>query len=171
MGRTASRHPKKAGIFEGRSHDGFGQGCPPVRAALYARVSASHQQTIPVQLGQMCEFVARRGWRIAMMREEVQSGMKQRQEREAVMAAARRREIDVVVVWRLDRWGRSVVDLVGTLNELQELGVAFASLTEVFDLTTSTIDVIPRPGGPYFTTTSHWRSYPSLLVRTGSRTL
>jgi putative DNA-invertase from lambdoid prophage Rac len=51
---------------------------------------------------------------------------------------ARRREIDVVLVWRLDRWGRSLVDLVVTLKELAELGVAFVSLTEALDLTTPT---------------------------------
>ena len=46
------------------------------------------------------------------------------------------REIDVVMVWRLDRWGRSVADLVSTLQELQHLGVGFVSLTEALDLTT-----------------------------------
>jgi DNA invertase Pin-like site-specific DNA recombinase len=50
--------------------------------------------------------------------------------------AARRREIDVVLVWRRDRWGRSVADLVSTLQELQHLGVGFVSLTEAVDLTT-----------------------------------
>ncbi len=58
--------------------------------------------------------------------------------REQLLAAARRREIDVVLVWRLDRWGRSLVDLVVTLKELAELGVAFVSLTEELDLTTPT---------------------------------
>jgi putative DNA-invertase from lambdoid prophage Rac len=43
-----------------------------------------------------------------------------------------------VLVWRLDRWGRSLVDLVVTLEELAELGVAFVSLTEALDLTTPT---------------------------------
>jgi putative DNA-invertase from lambdoid prophage Rac len=103
-----------------------------------ARESIRHQQTIPVQLRQMREYVARRGWYVAMTSEEVQSGAKQRREREAVMTAACRRDIDVVLVWRLDRWGRSLSDLVGTLKELQELGVAFVSLTEAFDLTTPT---------------------------------
>ena len=52
------------------------------------------------------------------------------------MEAARRREIDVVLVWRLDRWGRSVTDLLATLQELEHLGVGFVSLTEALDLTT-----------------------------------
>jgi putative DNA-invertase from lambdoid prophage Rac len=60
----------------------------------------------------------------------------QRELRESLIAAARRREVDVVLVWRLDRWGRSVADLVSTLQELQHLGVGFVSLTEALDLTT-----------------------------------
>jgi DNA invertase Pin-like site-specific DNA recombinase len=56
--------------------------------------------------------------------------------REKLMEAARRREIDVVLVWRLDRWGRSVTDLLATLQELEHLGVGFVSLTEALDLTT-----------------------------------
>ena len=60
----------------------------------------------------------------------------QRQLREKLLDAARRREIDVVLVWRLDRWGRSVADLLATLQELEHLGVGFVSLTEALDLTT-----------------------------------
>jgi DNA invertase Pin-like site-specific DNA recombinase len=52
--------------------------------------------------------------------------------------AGRRREIDAVLVWRLDRWGRSLADLVTTLKELAELGVGFVSLTEALDMTTAT---------------------------------
>jgi DNA invertase Pin-like site-specific DNA recombinase len=47
-----------------------------------------------------------------------------------------RREIDLVLVWRLDGWGRSVTDLLATLQELEHLGVGFVSLTEALDLTT-----------------------------------
>src|ERR1035441_2360725 len=67
---------------------------------------------------------------------EVGSGASERQLREKLLEAARRREIDVVLVWRLDRWGRSVADLLATLQELQHLGVGFVSLTEALDLTT-----------------------------------
>lgn len=41
-----------------------------------------------------------------------------------------------MLVWRLDRWGRSVTDLLATLQELEHLGVGFVSLTEALDLTT-----------------------------------
>jgi DNA invertase Pin-like site-specific DNA recombinase len=67
---------------------------------------------------------------------DVGSGASQRQLREKLLEAARRREIDVVLVWRLDRWGRSVADLLATLQELEHLGVGFVSLNEALDLTT-----------------------------------
>jgi putative DNA-invertase from lambdoid prophage Rac len=50
--------------------------------------------------------------------------------------AARRRELDRIVVWRLDRWGRSLLDLVSTLQELASVNVGFVSLSEALDLTT-----------------------------------
>jgi putative DNA-invertase from lambdoid prophage Rac len=77
-----------------------------------------------------------RGWTIAVQVREVGSGAAQREAREKLLEAARRREIDVVLVWRLDRWGRSVTDLLATLQELEHLGVGFVSLTEALDLTT-----------------------------------
>jgi len=106
------------------------------RAGLYARVSSSDQQTIPLQIRALREYAVRRGWTIALQVKEVGSGASQRQLRERLLEAARRREIDVVLVWRLDRWGRSVADLLATLQELQHLGVGFVSLTEALDLTT-----------------------------------
>src|SRR6202521_4142893 len=117
----------------------FGQARKPAkmfRAGLYARVSTNDQQTIPLQVRALREYAIRRGWSIAMQVKEVGSGATQRQMREKLMEAARRREIDVVLVWRLDRWGRSVTDLLATLQELEHLGVGFVSLTEALDLTT-----------------------------------
>ena len=117
----------------------FGQARKPAkvfRAGIYARVSTNDQQTIPLQIRALREYAVRRGWTIAMQVKEVGSGASQRQLREKLLDAARRREIDVVLVWRLDRWGRSVADLLATLQELQHLGVGFVSLTEALDLTT-----------------------------------
>jgi DNA invertase Pin-like site-specific DNA recombinase len=108
------------------------------RAGLYARVSTYDQQTLPMQNRAMREYAARRGWTIMMQVCEVGSGAAQRQNREKLLQAARRREIDVVLVWRLDRWGRSVTDLLTTLQELDHLNVGFVSLTEALDLTTPT---------------------------------
>jgi putative DNA-invertase from lambdoid prophage Rac len=106
------------------------------RAGLYARVSTNDQQTIPLQARALREYAARRGWTIALQVKEVGSGAAQRRLREQLMDAARRREIDTILVWRLDRWGRSVADLLTTLQELEHLGVGFVSLTEALDLTT-----------------------------------
>lgn len=108
------------------------------RVGLYARVSTPDQKTLPLQIRTMREYAAKRGWEIAVQIKEVGSGAVERELREKLMAAARRREIDAVLVWRLDRWGRSLADLVVTLKELSELGVGFASLTEALDLTTPT---------------------------------
>jgi putative DNA-invertase from lambdoid prophage Rac len=106
------------------------------RAGLYARVSTNDQQTLAMQNRAMREYAARRGWAIALQVREVGSGAAKRQAREKLLEAARRREIDVVLVWRLDRWGRSVTDLLATLQELEHLGVGFVSMTEALDLTT-----------------------------------
>ena len=84
----------------------------------------------------MQEYAERRGWTIVMQVREVNSGAAKREAREKLLEAARRREIDLVLVWRLDRWGRSVTDLLATLQELEHLGVGFVSLTEALDLTT-----------------------------------
>jgi DNA invertase Pin-like site-specific DNA recombinase len=119
----------------------FGQRQEPAkmfRAGLYARVSTHDQQTLPLQMRAMREYAGKRGWTVAVQIKEVGSGAAERELREKLMAAARRREIDVVLVWRLDRWGRSLVDLVVTLKELAALGVGFVSLTEALDLTTPT---------------------------------
>jgi DNA invertase Pin-like site-specific DNA recombinase len=107
-----------------------------LRVGLYARVSTHDQKTLPMQMRTMREYAARRGWDIAAQVKEVGSGAVERELREKLMTAARRREIDVVLVWRLDRWGRSLADLVVTLKELSELGVGFVSLTEALDLAT-----------------------------------
>src|SRR5277367_5813587 len=106
------------------------------RAGLYARVSTNDQQTLAMQSRAMREYTARRGWTITAQVREVGSGAAKREAREKLLEAARRREIDVVLVWRLDRWGRSVTDLLATLQELEHLGVGFVSLTEALDLTT-----------------------------------
>ena len=60
--------------------------------------------------------------------EDIGSGVHERLLREGLLRAARRREIDTIVVWRLDRWGRSLADLVSTLQELHELGIGDYSI-------------------------------------------
>jgi DNA invertase Pin-like site-specific DNA recombinase len=114
----------------------FGHGEKKPRAGLYARVSTHDQQTLPMQISAMREYARNRGWEIAVEVKDVGSGAALRQKREELIAAAKRRDIDLVVVWRLDRWGRSLVDLVNTLQELTSLKVGFISLSEALDLTT-----------------------------------
>jgi putative DNA-invertase from lambdoid prophage Rac len=131
--------PAKRASQKTESRGGFGQARKQpkmFRAGLYARVSTNDQQTLPMQNRALRDYAARRGWIIAMQVREVGSGAAQRKAREKLLEAARRREIDVVLVWRLDRWGRSVTDLLATLQELEHLGVGFVSLTEALDLTT-----------------------------------
>jgi DNA invertase Pin-like site-specific DNA recombinase len=92
--------------------------------------------TFPLQTRALRDYAARRGWTIVMQVKEIGSGASQREKREKLLEAARRREIDVVLLWRLDRWGRSVTDLLATRPELEHRGVGFVSLTEALDLTT-----------------------------------
>jgi DNA invertase Pin-like site-specific DNA recombinase len=84
----------------------------------------------------MRNYVARQGWKTALEIQDVGSGASLRPKRDELIKAARRRELDRIVVWRLDRWGRSLVDLVNTLQELASLNVGFVSLSEALDLTT-----------------------------------
>lgn len=110
----------------------------PLRAGLYARVSTEDQKSLPQQMRALRRYAKERGWNVTHQVEEIASGAKIRPKRGELIEAARRREIDCLIVWRLDRWGRSLTDLVVTLDELTELGVSFVSLTEALDLTTST---------------------------------
>ena len=91
-----------------------------------------------MQVNAMRSYIKDRGWKVAKQIKDVGSGVKERPGRELLLEAARRREVDVIVAWRLDRWGRSLPDLVVTLREVADLGVGFVSLTEALDLTTST---------------------------------
>jgi putative DNA-invertase from lambdoid prophage Rac len=99
-------------------------------------VSTHDQQTLPMQLAAMRDYVRKRGWQVGIEIKDIGSGATMRPQREELLQAARRREVDLVVVWRLDRWGRSLVDLVTTLQELMALGVGFVSLSEALDMTT-----------------------------------
>lgn len=107
-----------------------------MRAAVYARVSTS-DQTAENQLIELRQYAAARGWAI---REYVDAGVSGAKDRrpalDQLVADARRRRFDVVLVWRLDRLGRSISHLVALLDELQAIGVGFVSLGEGIDLGT-----------------------------------
>jgi Resolvase, N terminal domain len=115
----------KRAFQKAKSGNVFGQARKPAkmfRAGLYARVSTNDQQTLPMQSRALREYAARRGWTIAVNVREVGSGAAQREAREKLLNAARRREIDLVLVWRLDDGRRSVTDLLVTLQEREHLG-------------------------------------------------
>ena len=93
-GKRASQRAKSRGVFGQPPR----RANTPLRAGLYARVSTQDQQTIPMQTRALREYAARRGWRIALQVKEIGSGASQRERREQLLEAARRREIDVVLV-------------------------------------------------------------------------
>ena len=129
--------PAKRASRQTKSRRVFGHGLKTqIRAGLYARVSTHDQQTLRLQNRAMQDYAARRGGTVAIEIKEVGSGASVRELRQELLDAARRRDIDVIVVWRLDRWGRSMADLVTTLQELRDLDVGFVSLMEALDLTT-----------------------------------
>lgn len=110
-----------------------------MRAALYARVSRVDQQTLPEQLSQMRDYCKARGWTVAHEFQEMMSGSKDsRPQRKQVLALANQRQIDCIVVWKLDRWGRSLGDIVLTLADIHAKGCGFVSITQDIDFTTPT---------------------------------
>jgi DNA invertase Pin-like site-specific DNA recombinase len=107
---------------------GFGVG-------IYARVSTPKQDP-GMQLAACRDYCNRRDWTILASVSDVACGGAKRAQKEHLMRMARRREIAAIVVWKLDRWGRSLSDVATSLAELVALEVAFVSLTEGMDLST-----------------------------------
>lgn len=109
-----------------------------MKTALYARVSTVNGGQNPeTQLLPMREYCAARGWKIVETYVDHISGSKEKRPAlDKLMKDARRRRFDNVLVWKLDRFGRSLTHLVTTLREFESLGVAFVSLTDNLDLTT-----------------------------------
>jgi DNA invertase Pin-like site-specific DNA recombinase len=96
-----------------------------MRVALYARVSTAGQSAAR-QLRELRAYARSRGWKVVRAVEETASGAAvKRPLREELLQLARARAIDAILVQALDRWGRSVQDLVLTMAELEALGVAF----------------------------------------------
>jgi putative DNA-invertase from lambdoid prophage Rac len=75
----------------------------PLRAGLYARVSTADQQTLPLQITTTREYAEHRGWTVAVVAEGIGSGAKVCPKHQELMKKAKRGQIDVVVVWKLDR--------------------------------------------------------------------
>ncbi|MBI2820466.1 MAG: recombinase family protein [Acidobacteria bacterium] len=107
------------------------------RAALYARVSTAHNGQDPeVQLSQLRAFAAARGWEVVEEYTDVGvSGSRDRRPQlDQLMDDARRRRFDVIAVWKLDRFSRSLKHLVNSLADLESYGVSFVSLRDNLDL-------------------------------------
>ena len=108
-----------------------------MRAALYARVSTTDQEP-ENQLAELRRYVHARSWAAAV--EYVDHGVSGAKDRrpalDRLIRDAKRRRVDVLICWRLDRLGRTLRHLVTLLDELQALGVAFVSLGEGIDCTT-----------------------------------
>jgi DNA invertase Pin-like site-specific DNA recombinase len=108
------------------------------RVALYSRVSTNHGQDPELQLRELREYAASRGWTIT---EEyidlgVSGAKSSRPGLNRLMTDAHRRRLDRILVWKLDRFGRSLRHLVNAIAELEALGVAFVSLRDNLDLST-----------------------------------
>src|SRR3989442_221420 len=107
------------------------------RAALYARVSTVVGQSPEMQLSELHEYAARRGWHIAGEYVDHASGAKTlRPALNRLMIDAHQRKFDLIAVWKIDRFGRSLKHLVNALAELEAVGVAFVSLRDNLDLGT-----------------------------------
>jgi DNA invertase Pin-like site-specific DNA recombinase len=109
-----------------------------VRVALYARVSTTNGQHPEMQLAELREYVSRRGWEAAgeYVDEGVSGSKESRPALNRLMIDAHRRLFDIVLCWKIDRFGRSLKHLVNTLADLDSYGVAFVSLKDNLDLST-----------------------------------
>lgn len=108
-----------------------------MRVALYVRVSTV-EQSIELQKQELTAFATARGWTVTAVYEDSATGTNtKRPGLQAALQAAHRREIDAIVVWKMDRFARSLKDLIDMLSDLKSYGVEFVSLRDNVDMTTS----------------------------------
>jgi DNA invertase Pin-like site-specific DNA recombinase len=110
-----------------------------MRVAIYARVSTNNGQQSPeMQINELREYCQRRDWKIAS--EYVDAGISgakdSRPELNQLLTDAHRRHFDAVVVWKFDRFARSVSHLLRALETFNALGIHFVSLSESMDTST-----------------------------------
>src|SRR5579859_4492281 len=109
------------------------------RAAIYARVSTSNNGQDPgMQTRELEEYCQRRGWEIAgtYVDQGISGSKESRPELDRLMSDAYRRQFDAVIVWKFDRFARSVSHLLKALDTFRALGVDFVSLSENLDTST-----------------------------------
>ena len=108
------------------------------RAAIYARVSTNNGQNPQMQLAEVRGYCRRRGWQV--VEEYVDTGISGTRERrpalDRLLEDCRRRRLDAVVVYRYDRFARSLRQLINAMEEFRALGVDFVSLHEGVDTST-----------------------------------
>jgi DNA invertase Pin-like site-specific DNA recombinase len=112
---------------------------PLKRAALYVRVSTDHQ-TVENQIRELNQIAERRGWQVVEIYNDAGiSGAKGRDKRpglDTMLTDASRRKFDVVMSWAIDRLGRSLIDLLGTIQHLEACGVDLYLDQQAIDTTT-----------------------------------
>lgn len=110
-----------------------------MKTAIYARVSTTGQE-VEMQIRELAEYCQRRGWEIVQEYVDVgiSGGKEKRPELDKLLADAHRRYFDAVVVWRFDRFARSVSHLLRALENFRSLGIEFVSLSEQVDTSTPT---------------------------------
>jgi DNA invertase Pin-like site-specific DNA recombinase len=111
-----------------------------VKIAIYARVSTNNVQDPEVQLRELREYCQRRGWEITReyVNVGISGGKEKRPRLDELVHDAHRRYFDAVVVWRFDRFARSVSHLLKALENFRSLGIEFVSLSEQVDTSTPT---------------------------------
>lgn len=128
------------------------------RAALYARVSTEDKHQSPeLQLRALREYAGRRDFEVTEFVDTASGRKATRPEYQKMLAAVQKRELDVVLVWRYDRFARSTHELINQLEEFKALGVDFVSITEGTDTTT------PQ-GKLFFTLISGFAEFESELI-------
>lgn len=111
-----------------------------MKTAVYARVSTNNGQDPEMQLREVREYCQRRGWQVEG--EYVDTGISgakdSRPELNRLVADAHKRRFDAVIVWKFDRFARSVSHLLRALEDFRSLGIEFVSLSEQVDTSTPT---------------------------------
>jgi DNA invertase Pin-like site-specific DNA recombinase len=103
-----------------------------MKAAAYTRVSTPDQNP-ELQLQELRDCAARQGWEVAETYHDVISGKARRPGLDRLMADVRLRKFDSVCVWKLDRFGRSLVDCLSNIQALESYGVRFIAVTQGLD--------------------------------------
>ena len=105
------------------------------KVAIYARVS-TEGQSVGLQVTDLREYVVRRGWHLhgEYLDEGVSGTRESRPALNNLMNDAKQRKFDILLVWKIDRFGRSLKHLVNSLAELESIGIAFVSFRDSLDL-------------------------------------